>query len=338
MKKLLLGTVALGVVGMTAGAHAQDYTLRLAHYLPPAHNHAQNVIPEWVDRIEEASDGRIAIEVFPAGQLLGIADIYDGVQAGVADIGWGLPGIQPGRFPTLTLVELPFLFDSAQQATWVTMQMLEQGYLDEEFEGVVPLYLHTHDTAGLHTREVPIDEPGDVAGLRIRFPSPTVRTMLEAWGAEPVGVPAPQVYENLETGTLDGVAFPYEAMRGLRLGEQVSYHTELPLYTLTFYMVMNQQSFDNLPADLQQVIMDNSGLSEAMRVAASWDAEDVRGRDYVLELGNEIIVIPEAEYDAWRAPVEDAIEGYLDQLEGDGVPARDELQQIRDLAEAYDEL
>ena len=327
----LLGAVAT-LMAFGGTALAQEYTLRLAHYLPPTHNQAANVIPDWVQRIEEQSDGRIAIEVFPAGQLLGIADIYDGVEAGVADIGWGLPAIQPGRFPMLSLMELPFEFQSAEQASRVAMTLLDEGVLDDEFDGVVPLYIHTHSPAGVHTREAPVNAPGDLDGLRIRFPSAPVREMLTAWGADPVGVPAPQVYENLETGVLDGVAFPYEAMKGLRLGEQVSYHTELPLYTLTFYMIMNQQVFDGLPEDLQQVILDNSGMDEAVAVGRSWDEEDQRGRDYVQELGNEIIVIPEAEILAWRAPVDAAIAAYLDRLQDEGYPSREVYSRIQEIA------
>lgn len=327
---LLAAIAATALVG--GAAQAQEYTLRLAHYLPPTHNQAANVIPDWVQRIEEQSDGRIAIEVFPAGQLLGIADIYDGVEAGVADIGWGLPAIQPGRFPMLSLMELPFEFESAEQASRIAMTLLEEGVLDDEFEGVVPLYIHTHAPAGVHTREVPVDAPGDLEGLRIRFPSAPVREMLAAWGADPVGVPAPQVYESLETGVLDGVAFPYEAMKGLRLGEQVGYHTELPLYTLTFYMIMNQQVFDSMPEDLRQIILDNSGMDEAIAVGRSWDEEDQRGRDYVEELGNEIIVIPEDEIPAWQEPVDAAIEAYLDRLEAEGYGARVVYDRIQELA------
>ena len=109
------------------------------------------------------------------------------------------------------------------------------------------------------------------------------------------GVPAPQAYESLETGTLDGVAFPYDAMRGFRLAEQLTYHTEVPLYTLTFYLVMNKQVFDSLPEELQQVLLDNSGMEEALRVAASWQEEEELGRAFSLEQNGQIIEVPREE-------------------------------------------
>ena len=318
-------TILVTVLAATTSfseSNAAEFEFRLAHYLPPAHNHAQNILPAWVERIEQASGGRIDIELYPAGQLLGIAEIYDGVRNGVAELGWGLPAVQPGRFQSLTILEFPFLFESAVDATQTAMELNAEGVFAEDFEDVRLLYIHTHSPAGIHTRERPVAAPSDFDGLRIRFASATVREMLSALGAEPVGVPAPQVYENLEKGVLDGVAFPYDAMKGLRLGEQVDFHTDVPLYVLPFYLIMNQQAFDSLPPDLQEVLVANSGTDEAVRVATSWDEEEARGRAYVIELGNEIIEPDEDQLAAWRESLAPVVEGQIEALEQDGIDAR----------------
>ncbi len=313
--------LAIGAVLATTAVRAAEFEFRLAHYLPPTHNQSVNVLPDWIGRIEEQSQGRISIEQFPAGQLLGIQEIFDGVRTGVAEIGWGLPAIQASRFPRTQMLELPFQFTSAEQASRVAMQLADEGLLAGEFDGVELLVLHTHSPAQLHTRLVGAMVPQTLTGLRMRFASPGIRAMLAAYGAEPVGVPAPQVYENLEQGVLDGVAFPYEAMKGLRLGEQVQYHIEVGLYVLPFYLIMNRQAFDGLPDDLQQVILDNSGVDEAVRVGQSWDAEDARGRAYVEELGNEIIVPGTAQRQMWMDAVAPAVDEIIAALEEDGVDA-----------------
>ena len=310
--------VALGA----AQATAQEFTLRLAHYLPPMHNMAANVIPEWVDRIQTQSGGRIAIEVFPASQLLGVDEIFDGVQAGVADIGWSMPGATPGRFPVMSILELPFMFPDGETASRVVMELFEDGMMDAEFAGVEVLYLHTHGAGIVNSRQR-IDTLEDMAGRRMRFPSPAARMMLEQLGAQTVGIPAPQVYESLERGVLDGVAFPFDAMQGLRLGEQVSYHIDFPTYKLSFYLIMNQNTFDRLPADLQQVFRDNAGLDEGVMVGAAWDASDVRAREYVLGLGNTIYSLTPEEEERWRAAVQPGIDAFLDQTAATGVPAHD---------------
>ncbi|MCC5988158.1 MAG: TRAP transporter substrate-binding protein [Pararhodobacter sp.] len=316
--------LALGVaMGLGAlPAQAQEFTFRLAHYLPPMHNMAANVLPGWAERINEQSDGRIQIEIYPAGQLLQVDEIFDGVQAGVADIGWSMPGATPGRFPVMSVLELPFLFNEAENASQVLMEVYESGQMDAEFDGVKVLYLHTHAAGSLNT--IPrVETLEDLQGLRMRFPSPAARMMLDQLGAQPVGVPAPQAYESLERGVLDGVAFPFDAMQGLRLGEQVNYHIDWPTYVLTFYLVMNENSFNALPEDLQQIIMDNSGMQEAIAVGRAWDESEISGRAYVQELGNEIYTLPEDEAERWVAAVMPGIDAFLEETEARGIPARE---------------
>ena len=316
--------LALGVaMGLGAlPAQAQEFTFRLAHYLPPMHNMAANVLPGWAERINEQSDGRIQIEIYPAGQLLQVDEIFDGVQAGVADIGWSMPGATPGRFPVMSVLELPFLFTDAETASQVLMEFYEAGQMDAEFEGVKVLYLHTHAAGSLNT--IPrVETLEDMQGLRMRFPSPAARMMLDQLGAQPVGVPAPQAYESLERGVLDGVAFPFDAMQGLRLGEQVNYHIDWPTYVLTFYLVMNENSFNALPEDLQQIIMDNSGMQEAINVGRAWDESEISGRAYVQGLGNEIYTLPDEEAQRWVDAVMPGIDAFLDETAAQGIPARE---------------
>lgn len=329
MVRLLAIAVTTLLCGHALGA---EFTLKLAHYLPPTHNHAANLLPNWAKRIEERSEGRIAIEPYPSGQLLNIENIFDGVRGGVADIGWGLAAANTGRFPRLAIAELPFQFSSAQSATRAVMAMHERGRFDDEFRGVRVLYLHAHGPGAIHTRDAPIRRPEDLTGLRIRFASPLVRDLLQSYGARPVGVPAPQVYENLEKGVIDGVTFPYEAMTGLRLGEQVSHHSDLDLYVLVFYLVMNERTFERLPEDLRRIILDTSGMTEALRVAVAWDAEDARARAELLSLGHEIVTPTPVERAAWEAAAQPVIDAYLDTIKADGIDGRALYDELRGLA------
>jgi len=312
-------------------AYSADYTLRLAHYLPPTHNIAANILPGWAERIHEQSDGRIEIEIFPAGQLLGVTEIYDGVRAGVADIGWGMPGATPGRFPAISVFELPFIFEKSEHSSQVLMEMFDEGHMDDEFQGVEVLYLHTHHAGGIHTK-TPVRQKEDLEGLRIRFPSMAVRMMLDRLGAEPVGVPAPQAYESLERGVLDGISFPFDALQGLRLGEQVNYHVDFPMYTLTFYLVMNERSLAQLPEDLQQVIHDNSGMDEAIAIGRSWDESELSGIEFVKGLGNEIIQLSAEEEQRWIDTVMPGVEAFLEETEEEGVPAFEMYERAQNRA------
>lgn len=337
----LLRAAAAAVTLATAStiavpALAAEYNLKLAHFMPPTHNQAENVLPEWARRIEEQSDGRIHIELYPAGQLLKITDIFEGVRSGVADLGYSVPSATTGRFPLTSLLELPYMFDSAEEASKAAMMAVEDGAYDDEYAGVKLIYLHTLTPSGVHTRETPIDSVDDFDGLRIRFPSPTMKLVLEELGATPVGVAAPQLYEQLDKGVIDGLAGSFEGMKGLRLGEVTNYSTDLRMYTLAFYLVMNQQVYDSMPPELQKVIDDNSGIEEAARVGRSWDEEEVRGRQVMLDLDGEIVELSEEETDRLHAVVDPVTETYLDDLEANAVPARAVYDRLKDAAASLD--
>jgi len=324
--KSLLAVWLAGIAvffALPGAASAQPvHELRLAHYLPPMHNMAANVLPDWAQRLEKASNGRLKITIYPAQQLLGVSEIFDGVRAGVADIGWSMPGATPGRFPAMSLMELPFIFTRADHASRVVMEAYEKGWMDKEFRGVKVLYLHTHHAGILSTKEEIRDLQG-LRGKRIRFPSPAVRSLLQALGADPVGVPLPQSYESLERGVLDGVAFPFDAMQGIRLGELVKYHIDFPMYVLTFYLVMNQQKFDSLPADLQQIIMDHSGMQEAIAVGRAWDESEERSKLFVQNQGNHIVTLSPEQQRLWRERAQTIIEAGIKEADKAGLPGRE---------------
>ena len=89
--------VLLALVVTTATSSAQTFTLRLANYFPaPA---AQSkLLDQFAEDLQRLSDGRLVIEHYPGGTLLGPPEIYDGVTQGIADIGFSNLGYTFGRF------------------------------------------------------------------------------------------------------------------------------------------------------------------------------------------------------------------------------------------------
>jgi len=332
-KSLVAGVAALLVSpGLVSAA---EFNFKLAHYLPPTHNHAKNVLPKFAEDVERDSGGRIKITIYPAEQLLKVNEIFDGVKNGVADMGWSMPGVTPGRFPVMNTLELPFLFTKAEAATAAIHDLYQEGLMKKEFQGVRVLWLHTHHAGGIHARSKPVASLEDIKGMRIRFPSPAVKSLLEALGAVPVGVPAPQAYESLEKGTLDGVAFPFDAMQGLRLGEQAKFHTDFPLYVLTFYLVMNERSYGKLPDDLKKVIDKYSGRDSWLATARSWDQSEVNALAWVKERGNTVVSLSPAEKARWMNAAMPKLDEFLAETEKKGVPARTIYNKAKELADRY---
>lgn len=303
-RMIALGTVAAGAM-VASGAMAQEVTLRLHQFLPAQANVPALVLDVWADQVEEASGGRIEIERFPSMQLGGSPpELIDQAADGVADIVWTVVGYTPGRFPTTEVFELPFMVADARAASCAYWTMYEES-MQEEFSSVHMLGTWVHGPGMFHTAD-PVEVPSDLEGMQIRGGSRLVNQLLELTGATPVGMPVPAVPEALSRGTIDGTTIPWEVTAALRVPELVENHTGFEgngLYTLTFVLAMNNDAYNAMPADLQQIIDDNSGLEFSVFAGGTQADADGPARELAVDAGNNIIMIDQATAEAEWMPV-----------------------------------
>lgn len=329
--QLLAG--AAFAAGLTAGTlQAAEYELKLSHFLPPVHGIHTDFLQPWAEELAACSNGQVAVEIFPGGTQLGnVARQQEQVLAGVVDIAHGLHGIPRGRFPRTSVIDLPFLTESADAASR-TLWALFPDHLAEEYEGLKVLALHAHNGGLIHTRGTEVATMEDMRGLRIRTPSPAISMMLESLGAVPQGMPPGQVYENLEKGVIDGTVFPWDPVRSFRLAEVLEHHLDARAYTVSFFFVMNQRSYDRLPAEVQACIDAASGEALVARFGDWWNAWDAPGLAAAEEKGNRVVMLSDDERDRWREALAPMIEAYLNELESQGV---DNAREIYARAQDY---
>lgn len=312
---------ALLVAPALAGpAPAQDaITLKLGHFLPTANGMHRDFLEPWSRDLEACSKGQVKVEIYPAGTQLGnIARLYDGVQAGALDLAHGLMGVPAGRFHRTLLIELPFMAKTSAVATRALWNLFD-GHLAQEFPGVKVLALHTTNGGQIHTSAKQVRTAEDLKGLRIRFPSAAVKTMLEHLGATPVGLPPTAVYENLERNVIDGTVFTWDAMQSFKLAEVTRYHLDAKVYVASFWFAINQQRYDSLPAEVRACVDTLSGDALVSRFGDWWDSWDKAGLDLV-QTADHITTEPSADERArWQATLAPMIDAYLAGLEKEGV-------------------
>lgn len=312
----LAASLALG----TAPAMAQDtIALKLGHFLPTANGMHSDFMEPWARELEACSNGQVSVEIYPAGTQLGnIAQLYDAVQAGALDIAHGLTGVPAGRFDKTMLMELPVMAKTSGVATQVLWNVFED-HLADEFPGVKVLALHTTNGGQIHTADKPVNSIEDLEGLRIRFPSGAVRTMLEFFGATPVGLPPTGVYENLERKVIDGTVFTWDTMASFKLAEVTKYHYDAQLYVASFWFGMNQNRYDTLPENVRACIDKMSGDALIAKFGDWWDGWDAAGRKLMESDDHVVVETTAAERAAWATALEPMIEAYLVGLEEKGV-------------------
>lgn len=314
--------LAVGFAAAPLPVRAQEITLRQAHFMPAGSWQQTEIFLAWAGAVEQASGGRIKVDVYPAQTLGSAVDGYDNAASGVADIAWTVQGYTANRFPLSQIMELPGLFERADIGSCAFQRLYDEGDLKGEYTDTHVLFLHVHGPGHLHTRTRPVAAGADLQGLRIRQPTAVVGQLLRSLGAEPVGMPAPGIYEATQRGTIDGFLLPWEALTSFRAEEVVRHHTELGLYALAFVETMNRDAYEALPADLRAVIDGQSGLAWAVRAGAGYDRADRVGRANALARGNQMHIPAPAERAAWEAIGGTVTEHTLADLENRGLPAR----------------
>jgi TRAP-type C4-dicarboxylate transport system substrate-binding protein len=336
---LAAGAVASPLFVRDLKAQAQ-VTLRLHHFLPPASNPQQRFLMPWAQRIEQASGGRLRIQIFPSMQLGGAPpQLFDQARDGVVDIVWTLPGNTPGRFPRIEVFELPFVPARRAITNARAVQDYGERHLAEEFREVKPLCWWAHDHGLIHANKA-IARLEDMSGLRLRFPTRLCGEALRALGAQAIGMPIPQVPESLAQRVIDGTVVPWEVVPAIRVHELVRFHTEIPgsptLYTATFVLAMNRAKYDGLPADLRQVLDANSGMVAATMAGEAWDAAGEAAQAMVrARAGNTITTLPEAEVARFRQATQSVTDTWLRQATERGLPAERLLADARAALQKY---
>ncbi|MBY5934603.1 TRAP transporter substrate-binding protein [Tateyamaria omphalii] len=334
----MVGAAALAIGSGTA-AFAQEVTLNLHQFLPAQANVPKLVLDVWADNVEEASGGRIKVDRFPSMQLGGRPpELIDQAVDGVADVVWTVVGYTPGRFPRTEVFELPFMMTDARAMSSAYWQMFEKHMKDTEFKDVHILGTWVHGPGMIHVNKE-VKTPADMAGLKIRGGSRTVNNLLEKMGSTPVGMPVPAVPEGLSKGVIDGTTIPWEVTAALKIPELVGNHTEFEgnaLYTLTFVLAMNKDRYESLPADLQKVIDDNSGLEFSIFAGGTQADSDGPARAAAVDNGNSIVTVSGDDLAAWQEAAQPIYDEWVADMESKGIDGQALIDEARALMDAYE--
>ncbi|WP_245621806.1 TRAP transporter substrate-binding protein [Sedimenticola selenatireducens] len=338
MRKVLQSTF-LALTLSSLSAVAAEVEPKIHHFLPPPSTAHSQFIQPWADKVMKESNGRIDIKIYPAMQLGGKPpQLFDQVRDGVADIVWTVPGYTRGRFPLTEVFELPFVAGTAEatsQASWEFYQK----YMQDEYKDVHPILIHTHAPGEFHMRDKPIKTLADLQNAKVRAPTRTINEALNILGATPVGMPVPAVPQALSKGVVDGAMLPYEVTLPLKVHELVKYHTEFGgdqgIYTTVFLFGMNKAKYDSLPADLKQVIDNNSGLALAKQIGAIWDQADNPGREAAKKAGNQFNTIEGEELERWKQASQPVVDNWIKAMDEQGLNGQQMYEDAKALVTKY---
>lgn len=306
-----------------SSANAAEVTLTLHHFLSPkSATHTQFLEP-WAKKVEADSQGRIKIEIFPSMSMGGKPpELYRQVRDGVADIIWTLPGYTPGVFPRSEVFELPTVHGGNAEATNLAIQE-NFSLIEDDFKDLHPILIHVHAGNALHTVSKAVHSVSDVKGLKFRTPSRTGAWVIQAWGAEPVGMPLPALPQALSKGAVDGALVPFEIFPPFKLHQLTKYSIEgadLSRFgTSVFMFAMNKERYESLPTDLQKIIDDNSGTAWAGPIGKVWNANEMAGKELQLSSQGQIIALDAASKASFDVLGQTVVDRWIDEVTSKGI-------------------
>lgn len=322
---------SLNVV-LPSQSHSQTITLKYANF-PPATTFPCVQMERWAKEVEKRTSGKVKVQTFPGGTLLPAKNIFDGVVSGTADIGNFAMSYQPGRFPLSEAVDLPIGFTSARAASMALYDLVEK-YKPKEFEKVKVITLFTCPPADIMTR-TPVKSLADLKGMELRA-SGTGAAVLKRIGATPVGMPQSEAPEAIQKGVVKGNVSSMEILKDFNFAAYLPYATEANLFVVTFAVVMNNDKWNSLPADVKKVIDDlrreqaewtGKYVDNHVQEALKWSKEKYK---------HQLIKMSDKDMAEIRNLVKPMIDEYVKRVSAQGLPGDQIIKDVFALKAKYE--
>ncbi len=329
---MLLMAVMYGVFFCaTAALAAKPIELSLGLIVPPKHLRYLHVIEPWMKMIDEQTKGAVKINPYFNMTLAPAAQLFDATVKGLADISESYTFDPPGKFlmtNSLTMPETGFKTSiSCSRALWHIYKAIPE--MKEEYKGVKVLWLHTTPAMKLMMKRKPVRSLEDLKGLKIAVSGDVGVKVARALGFSPVTMPTGDIYVAQDKGVIDGHIRPSELLISRSFHEVTKYAIDVDLGHDLFFIAMNPNTFNKLPADAQKMFDKLSGDWAVDFTGKEWDKFESDAEGQAKAKGIEYISLSPQELARWRKLLAPIQEEYAAELESKKLPGKKILEELK---------
>jgi tripartite ATP-independent transporter DctP family solute receptor len=271
---------------------------------------------KFAEVVEEKSGGKITVKRFPGGTLGGDVQVLSSLQGGTIEMTTMNAGILQSVADDFVLVDLPFLFDSPQEADAV---------MDGPVGAALAAKLPEHGLVGLTYWELgfreltnsslPVTKVDDIVGLKIRvIQSPIYIDLFNALGANAVPMPFTELYTALETGAIDGQENPAPSILTAKLNEVQDYMT-LTNHTYNPQMVMVSAKFWDTLNDEERKLLQDAAVEARDYERAVAREQSAQAVEELKAEGMEVSELPPEEVAKFREKAKPVADKYAAQID-----------------------
>ena len=309
-RRRLLGG-ALAVPAAIAGARSRTahaaQTFKISHQFPGGTiaegDFRDRLCRTFAAEIEKRTNGALTGQVYPNSSLMKTVAQFSALRKGALDLSLYPISYAGGEFAELNIGLMPGLVSSYKQgAAWKPSEAGKKlaAFLAEK--GVI-IVSWIWQAGGVASRSVPIVDPQDAKGLKVRGGSREMDMVLQAAGATTLSTPSNELYAAMQTGACDAaitsstslISFRLEEVaRSLTTGRGKSY------WFMLEPLVMSKRIFDALPKDQQDMIVALGGELEEFGTREAM-ADDQKVAEVYARKGARVSDLDAATVDKWRA-------------------------------------
>ncbi len=233
-----------------------EFTLRFGHIVNEDNTWHKAAVKFKVE-VEEKSNGRIQVKIYPNEQLGKEMDMVTGILSGSVDLLITAESLENWSLPLSIFCATPYAIRDSDH-----LRKVAGGAIGKEIEK------HIEDVAGLKpiawfergarnlTTNIPIRHPDDLKNLIIRVPN--VSLFVATWsalGAKPTPMAFSEIFTALQQSTIHGQENPFSHIRNAGLYEVQQYCNLTEHVQGWAYVVMGKKQFENLPTNLRDVVL-----------------------------------------------------------------------------------
>ncbi|WP_209125149.1 TRAP transporter substrate-binding protein [Alkalihalobacillus sp. BA299] len=278
----------------------ETYEISIGHVLDEGHS-LHKTFEAFKEYVETESNEQITVDIFPNGQMGSDRELIEGVQVGTVTMAGPSTAPVTAFVPELSIFDLPFLFESREQAYEVLDSELGTELLNSidqaDFKG---LGWWESGFRNLTNSQKPVETPEDLKGLKIRTMENEMH--VAAWkqmGANPTPMAWGEVFVSLQQGALDGQENPLGIIHSQKVYEVQDYLTVTGHIYSPIAVLMNQDFYNSLPDDLKVIV--DEGIKQATELNRQLvTEEDETKLKELKEVGMEVTELTSEQKSAFK--------------------------------------
>lgn len=276
-KKIVSLLFILAFVAASFSLAEAKIVVKYGHVGPPIHGQHKGALA-FAKYVGEKTKGEIEVQVFPLGQLGGERSMAEQVQGGTLHMAAVTTAVLSNIVPQLAVFDLPFIYPDRETAykALADQEVQKKFFALCEPKGFVAIGYTENEFRDITNSKRPIKKPEDLKGLKIRLmESPVYLDTFRTYGANPVPLPFPEIYNALQQKVIDGQDNPLYTSVLMKFIEVNKFATVTHHILTECLTVVGKKFWDSLTPEQQKIFREAAEVQ--IKVNRESNAKDLAG-------------------------------------------------------------